>query len=73
MLIRTGLALALLALLAVTVLGSSARNALHRPLNLNADPGIFEVQQGDGLIRVLIPWNLEGVIDSALKIRVGLR
>ena len=72
-LIRTGLALALLALLAVTVLGSSARNALHSPLNLNAGPGIFEVQQGDGLIRVLNTLESEGVIDSALKIRVGLR
>ena len=47
MLIRTGLALALLALLAVTVLVSSAQNALHNPLNLNAEPGIFEVEQGD--------------------------
>ena len=73
MLIRTGLALALLALLAVTVLGSSARNALHSPLNLNAGPAIFEVQQGDGLIRVLNTLESEGVIDSALKIRVGLR
>ena len=73
MLIRTGLALALLALLAVTVLGSSARNALHSPINLNTGPGIFEVQQGDGLIRVLNTLESEGVIDSALKIRVGLR
>jgi len=72
-LIRTGLALALLGLLAVTVLVSSARNALHNPLNLNAEPGIFEVQQGDGLIRVLNTLESEGVIDSALKIRVGLR
>ncbi|MEE3019243.1 MAG: endolytic transglycosylase MltG, partial [Pseudomonadota bacterium] len=66
-------ALALLALLAVTVLGSSARNALHSPLNLHAGPGIFEVQQGDGLIRVLNTLESEGVIDSALKARVGLR
>ncbi|MEC7075814.1 MAG: endolytic transglycosylase MltG [Pseudomonadota bacterium] len=73
MLIRTGLALALLALLAVTVLVSSAQNALHNPLNLNAEPGIFEVQQGDGLIRVLNTLESEGVIDSALKVRVGLR
>lgn len=72
-LIRTGLALALLALLAVTVLVSSAQNALHNPLNLNAEPGIFEVQQGDGLIRVLNTLESEGVIDSALKVRVGLR
>ena len=73
MLIRTGLALALLALLAVTVLVSSAQNALHNPLNLNAEPGIFEVQQGDGLIRVLNTLESEGVIDSALKVRAGLR
>ena len=73
MVIRTGLALALLALVAVTVLVSSARNALNNPLNLNAEPGIFEVQQGDGLIRVLNTLESEGVIDSALKIRVGLR
>ena len=53
MLRRTGVALALFALLAVTVLVSSARNELHNPLNLNAAPGIFEVQPGDGLIRVL--------------------
>ncbi|MEC8745099.1 MAG: endolytic transglycosylase MltG [Pseudomonadota bacterium] len=72
-LIRTGLALALLALLAVTVLVSSAQNALHNPLNLNAEPGIFEVQQGDGLIRVLNTLESESVIDSALKVRVGLR
>ena len=52
-LIRTGLALAFLALLAVTVLVSLARNALHSTLNLNAELGVFEVQQGDGLIRVL--------------------
>jgi len=70
---RTGLALALLASLAVTVLVSSARNELHNPLNLNAAPGIFEVQPGDGLIRVLNTLQSEGVIDSALKIRVGLR
>ncbi|MEC7568792.1 MAG: endolytic transglycosylase MltG, partial [Pseudomonadota bacterium] len=73
MLIRTGLALALLALLAVTVLVSSAQNALHNPLNLNAEPGIFEVEQGDGLIRVLNTLESEGVIDSALKVRVALR
>ena len=73
MLIRTGLALVLFALVAVTVLVSSARNALHSPLKLNAEPGIFEVQQGDGLIRVLNTLESEGVIDSALKIRVGLR
>ena len=72
-LMRTGLALALLALLAVIVLVSSARNALDEPLNLNAEPGIFEVQQGDGLIRVLNTLESEGVIDSAFKIRVGLR
>jgi len=72
-LIRTGLALALAALLAITVLVSSARNALHNPLNLNAEPGVFEVQQGDGLIRVLNTLESDGVIDSALKIRVGLR
>ena len=73
MLIRTGLALVLFALVAVTVLVSSARNALHSPLKLNAEPGIFEVRQGDGLIRVLNTLESEGVIDSALKIRVGLR
>jgi UPF0755 protein len=72
-LIRTGLALALLALLAATVLVSSARNALHNSLNLNAEPGVFQVQQGDGLIRVLNTLESEGVIDCALKIRVGLR
>ena len=70
---RTGLTLVLLALLAATVLVSSARNALHNSLNLNAEPGVFEVQQGDGLIRVLNTLESEGVIDSALKIRVGLR
>ena len=73
MLIRTGLALALLALLAITVLASSARNALHDPLDLNAEPGVFEVRQGDGLIRVLNTLESEGVIGSALQIRVGLR
>ena len=73
MLIRTGLALALLALLAITVLASSARNALHDPLNLNAEPGVFEVRQGDGLIRVLNTLESEGVIGSALQIRVGLQ
>ena len=73
MLIRTGLALALAALLAITVLVSSARNALHNPLNINAEPGVFEVQQGDGLIRVLNTLESDGVIDSALKIRIGLR
>ena len=73
MLRRTGVALALFALLAVTVLVSSARSELHNPLNLDSAPGIFEVQQGDGLIRVLNTLQSEGVIDSALKIRVGLR
>ena len=73
MLRRTGVALALFALLAVAVLVSLARNELHNPLNLNAAPGIFEVQRGDGLIRVLNNLQSEGVIDSALKIRVGLR
>ena len=73
MLIRTGLALALLVLLSVLVLLSSARNALDHPLNLNAESGVFEVQQGDGLIRVLNTLESEGVIDSALKIRIGLR
>ena len=73
MLIRIGLALALLVLLAVTVLVSSAQNALHNPLNLNAEQSIFEVQQGDGLIRVLNTLESESVIDSALKVRVGLR
>ena len=73
MLRRTGVALALFALLAVTVLVSSARNELRNPLNLNAPPGIFEVQQGDGLIRVLNTLQSEGMIDSALKVRVGLR
>jgi len=67
------LALALLTLLVVANLVSSARNALHNPLNLNGEPGVFEVQQGDGLIRVLNTLESEGVIDSALKIRVGLR
>jgi UPF0755 protein len=71
-LIRTGLALALLALLAGTVLAASARSALHNPLNLSEEPGIFEVQQGDGLIRVLNTLESEGVIESAPKIRVGL-
>ena len=47
--------------------------SLDEPLNLNAEPGIFEVQQGDGLIRVLNTLESEGVIDSAFKIRVGLR
>ena len=73
MLIRTGLALTLVAVLAVTVLATSARNALHNPLNLGAEPGVFKVQQGDGLIRVLNTLESEGVIDSAFKIRVGLR
>ena len=73
MLIRTGLALALLALLALTVLLASARNALNEPLVLNVEPSIFEVQQGDGLIRVLNTLESDGMIDSALKIRVGLR
>jgi UPF0755 protein len=72
-LIRMGLALALLALLSVLVLLSSARNALDHPLNLNAESGVFEVQQGDGLIRVLNTLESDGVIDSALKIRIGLR
>ena len=73
MLLRIGLALALLALLAVTILVSSARDALNNPLDLNADPGVFEVQQGDGLIRVLNTLESEGLIDCAFKIRVGLR
>jgi UPF0755 protein len=68
-----GLALALLALLSLLVLFSSARNALDRPLSLNAESGVFEVQQGDGLIRVLNTLESDGVIDSALKIRIGLR
>ena len=72
-LIRTGFALAFLVLLVLTILILSARNALNAPLNLNAEPGIFEVQQGDGLIRVLNTLESEGVIDSAFKIRVGLR
>ena len=72
MLIRTGLALALLALLALTVLLASARNALNEPLVLNVEPSIFEVQQGDGLIRVLNTLESGGMIDSALKIRVGV-
>ena len=45
MLIRNVLGLALMALLAVTILLSSARNVLNAPLNLNAEPGIFRVQQ----------------------------
>ena len=53
MLIRNGLALALLASLVLIILLSSARNALYVPLNLNAEPANFRVHQGDGVIRVL--------------------
>lgn len=73
MLVRTGLALTFLALLAVFVLLLSARNSLNKPLKIDAEPHIFEVQQGDGLIRVLDTLESEGMIDSAFKIRVGLQ
>ena len=72
MLIRNGLALALLASLVVIILLSSARNAHYVPLNLNGQPAIFRVQQGDGVIRVLKTLETEGIIDSVFKIRVGL-
>ncbi len=72
MLIRNGLALALLASLVLIILLSSARNALYVPLNLNAEPANFRVHQGDGVIRVLKTLETEGIIDSAFKIRVGL-
>ena len=72
MLIRNWLALALLAAIVLTILLSSARNALNVPLNLNAEPVVFRVQQGDGVIRVLKTLETEGIIDSAFKIRVSL-
>ena len=60
-------------MLTVTVLATLARNAVNDPLNLKAEPGILEVQQGDGLIRVLNTLESEGLIDCAFKIRIGLR
>ena len=72
MLIRISLAVTFLALLAVGILLSSARTSLNVPLSLLSEPRIFEVRQGDGLIRVLNTLESEGMIDSAFTIRTGL-
>ena len=73
MLIRSSLALLFLVLLVVAVLLSSFRDSLHEPLQLGAQADVFEVRQGDGLIRVLNTLESQDMIDSAVKVRAGLR
>ena len=73
MLIRSSLALLFLVLLVVAVLLSSFRDSLHEPLQLGAQADGFEVRQGDGLIRVLNTLESQDMIDSAVKVRAGLR
>ena len=72
MLIRISLALIILALLITGIFLSSAQNSLNAPLNLGTEVRVFEVRQGDGLIRVLNALESEALVESATKIRVGL-
>jgi UPF0755 protein len=72
MLIRISLALIVSALLITGIFLSSAQNSLNAPLNLGTEVRVFEVRQGDGLIRVLNALESEALVESATKIRVGL-
>ena len=72
MLIRVSLALIVSALLITGMFFSSAQNSLNAPLNLGSELRVFEVRQGDGLIRVLNALESEALVESATKIRVGL-
>lgn len=72
MLIRISLALIVSALLITGIFLSSAQNSLYAPLNLGTEVRVFEVRQGDGLIRVLNALESEALVESATKIRVGL-
>ena len=72
MLIRISLALIVSALLITGIFLSSAQNSLNAPLNLGTEVRVFEVRQGDGLIRVLNALESDALVESATKIRVGL-